>query len=225
VARKNYSPFRQVISLNVRFSGAIASKLISEQIDSWRAANTPNSPSEAKLHPIQRQNAGLRDALHVHDTKASGMRVLAVFLCGLIGLSQPLFAQSPVKDRILEAVDVSRVKTVGGNVHSMARAEFDQGKVDASMPMRLTITFKMTAAQDADLNALLAAQQDRGSPDYHRWLTPAQFGSRFGLSQSDIDKVTKWLEGEGFRVETVPASRNMISFSGSAQQVQSALHT
>jgi subtilase family serine protease len=153
------------------------------------------------------------------------MRILAAAFVGLMGLSPALLAQGPVRDRILEAVDVSKVTTVGGNVHPMARAEFDQGRVDPSMVMRLTITFKMTAAQEADLNALLAAQQDRGSADYHRWLTPEQFGNRFGLSQSDIGKVTAWLQSEGFRIEGVPPSRNMITFSGSAQQVESALHT
>jgi subtilase family serine protease len=126
---------------------------------------------------------------------------------------------------VVQAVDSSQVTAVKGNVHPMARPEFDQGRVDPSMPMRVTMTFKMTAAQQADLDALLAAQQQRGSPDYQRWLTPEQFGSRFGLSQGDINKVTGWLESEGFHVEGVPASRNMITFSGTAQQVESALHT
>ena len=124
-----------------------------------------------------------------------------------------------------QAVDTSQVTEVKGNMHPMARPEFDQGRVDPSMPMRVTMTFKMTAAQQADLDALLAAQQQRGSPDYQRWLTPEQFGSRFGLSQGDINKVTGWLESERFHIEGVPASRNMIAFSGTAQQVESALYT
>ena len=152
------------------------------------------------------------------------LRVL-LSLFSLLCLSKTLFAQGPLRDRVVQAVDSSQVTAVKGNVHPMARPEFDQGRVDPSMPMRVTMTFKMTAAQQADLDALLAAQQQRGSPDYQRWLTPEQFGSRFGLSQGDINKVTGWLESEGFHVEGVPASRNMITFSGTAQQVESALHT
>ncbi len=117
------------------------------------------------------------------------------------------------------------VTRLPGNTHPLARPEFDQGSVNPSMPMRVTMNFKMTAAQQAGLDALLAAQQHRGSPEYHRWLTPEQFGSRFGLAQGDIDKVTTWLESEGFAVEGAPASRNMITFSGTAQQVEVALHT
>jgi hypothetical protein len=127
--------------------------------------------------------------------------------------------------RITAPIDETAVIRLSGNTHPLARREFDQGRADRSMPMRVTMVFKMTLAQRADLDELLAAQQHRGSPDYQRWLTPEQFGSRFGLSQGDIDKVTGWLRSAGFHVEGVPASRNMITFSGTAQQVESALHT
>lgn len=159
-------------------------------------------------------------------TKATWIKAPSIrVLCSLFWLSECLLAQTPPKDRVLRAVDVSEITPLAGNVGPLARPEFDQGRVEATMPMRVTMAFKMTAAQQADLNALLAAQQERGSPDYQRWLTPEQFGSRFGLSAGDIGKVTAWLEGEGFHVENVPPSRNMISFSGTAQQIQSALHT
>jgi subtilase family serine protease len=127
--------------------------------------------------------------------------------------------------RITSPIDQTSVMRLPGNRHPLARLEFDQGGVNPSMPMRVTMNFKMTAAQQAELDALLTAQQQRGSPDYHRWLTPEQFGSRFGLGQGDIGKVTAWLENAGFSVEGVPASRNMITFSGTAQQVEAALHT
>ena len=127
--------------------------------------------------------------------------------------------------RITAPVDKSAPVRLAGNTHPLARPQFEQGKVDPSTPMHMTLVFKMTAAQQAELDALLAAQQQRGSPDYQRWLTPEQFGGRFGLSQSDIDKVTAWLQGEGFHVEGAPASRNMIAFSGTAGQVELALRT
>jgi subtilase family serine protease len=146
-------------------------------------------------------------------------------LLSLFCLSGSAFAQGPLKDRVLQAMDTSQVAVVTGNVHPLARPEFDRGRADSSMPMRVTMTFKMTAAQQAELDGLLAAQQERGSPDYQRWLTPEQFGSRFGLSQADLNKVTGWLGSQGFHVENVPASRNMVTFSGTAQHVESALHT
>lgn len=159
-------------------------------------------------------------------TKANLLNAVSFsVLVSLLCLSESLFGQVPLKDRVIQAVDTSQMTAIRGNVHPLARPEFDQGRIDPSMAMRVTMTFKMTAAQQADLETLLAAQQERGSPDFHRWLTPEQFGSRFGLSQGDLNKVTGWLEAQGFQVENVPASRNMITFSGTAQQVASALQT
>jgi len=45
------------------------------------------------------------------------------------------------------------------------------------------------------LRALLAAQQDPASPAYHRWLTPAEFGARFGPAPRDLHRVERWLRG------------------------------
>ena len=142
----------------------------------------------------------------------------------LLFMSESLSAQT-LKDRIVQAVDASQATVLNGNVHPLARPQYDQGRVEASMPMRVTLIFKMSAAQQADLDALLASQQDRGSPDYQRWLTPEQYGSRFGLSQGDINKVAGWLESEGLEVDSIPASQNAIVARGSAQQVAAALQT
>jgi subtilase family serine protease len=89
----------------------------------------------------------------------------------------------------------------------------------------MSIVFNRSAAQEADLEALLAAQQDPNSALYHQWLSPDQFAARFGMAQSDIDKVQTWLEQQGFSVDSVARSRNMIRFSGSTGQVEQAFQT
>ena len=65
-------------------------------------------------------------------------------------------------------------------------------------------------SQQIALNLLLAQQQDRSSPNYHKWLTPGQFAERFGVSQGDINKITAWLESQGFQVFGVPRGRNSV---------------
>ena len=135
-------------------------------------AEIPEQHGTTKLHPIQRPEFPAKgrnlQTTSMH-TKANSRNVLSFSaLLSLFCLAQALFAQAPLRDRVVQAVDTSQVTAVKGNVHPMARPEFDQGRVDPSMPMRVTMTFKMTAAQQADLDALLAAQQQRGSPDYQR---------------------------------------------------------
>jgi len=68
----------------------------------------------------------------------------------------------------------------------------------------------------------MAEQQDPTSPNYHKWLTPEEYGSQFGLSQNDVSKITKWLESKGFTVISVAGGRNSIVFSGTARQIETA---
>jgi uncharacterized protein (TIGR03437 family) len=86
----------------------------------------------------------------------------------------------------------------------------------------VTLQLAPSAQQHTDLQHLLAAQQDPSSADFHRWLTPEQFGSRFGLSEADVARVSDWLRSQGFRVEGEARARTWINFSGTAGQLQSA---
>src|SRR6202035_2499976 len=68
-------------------------------------------------------------------------------------------------------------------------------------------------------------QQSNASPNYHQWLTPQQFGQRFGPADADIQIVTNWLQSRGFQIAKVSAGRTLIEFSGTAGQVRNAFHT
>src|ERR1700676_3368302 len=95
------------------------------------------------------------------------------FLLPLLA-SSLCFAVQP--DRITAPIDSSQVVPLKGNVHGLAQARFDLGRADSSQMIHgVTLVFHPSAAQQADLNNLRAQQQDRSSPNYHKWLTPAQF--------------------------------------------------
>jgi len=147
------------------------------------------------------------------------IRIL-IFVVLALTAAVPLAAQS---DRIAGRIDASRTVTLPGHLNPNARAEFDQGPVDEAFPLTgMALALKPSAAQQADLDALLAAQQDPASPDFHNWLTPEQFGARFGASPGDAAQIAAWLEGQGFAVQGVAPSRNWISFAGSAGLVRQA---
>jgi hypothetical protein len=76
--------------------------------------------------------------------------------------------------------------------------------------------------QQTALEALLAAQQNPASPLYHRWLTPEIFAARFGVADSDILAAESWLVAHRFHIDNVARSRDRITFSGTAAQVQTA---
>ena len=68
-------------------------------------------------------------------------------------------------------------------------ARFDAGEAPASLQLNgLDIVFTKSPAQERTLQALLAAQQDPKSPQYHQWLTPAEYGQRFGASDATLPR-------------------------------------
>jgi subtilase family serine protease len=135
-------------------------------------------------------------------------------------------AQSAPRDRIVRPTDSTQIAQVKGTAHPLARAEFDRGRLSPAQPLYgVSMTFRLSPAQQLDLAELLREQQNPSSPNYHKWLTPEQYASRFGMSQSDLAKVAAWLQAQGLQVESIGRNRNEISFSGSIGQIEYALKT
>ena len=59
-----------------------------------------------------------------------------------------------------------------------AMSSASAGIIPDDAPVHLGIGLRVT--DEAGLAALLLRLQDPASPDFHRWLTPWQFGARFG---------------------------------------------
>jgi uncharacterized protein (TIGR03437 family) len=140
----------------------------------------------------------------------------------------PLFAQQVkrVSPRITEDIDETKLVTLRGNTHPLARAEYDLGAAPQNLPMeRMLLLLSRSPQQEASLQQLVREQQDPASVDYHAWLTPEQFGDQFGPAPEDIEKITDWLRSLGFRVDRVANGRGVVEFSGTAAQVERGLHT
>jgi subtilase family serine protease len=143
----------------------------------------------------------------------------ALLLAGLF--SSLSYAVTP--DRISGLIDSSQAIPLAKSLHPRVQAEFDRGVVEPSFKLSyMTLLTKPSAAQQRELNQLLAAQQNPKSPLYHKWITPAQYADRFGLSPNDINRITDWLKSQGFVVLSVGGGRNSVIFSGTAAQVQGA---
>lgn len=148
------------------------------------------------------------------------MVLAAFFAAGGYGNSRPVSG-----DRILGNIDSTQASAVRGSAHPRARAQYDQGRTDASRMISGAITFRLSAAQQTELDQLLREQQDPKSPNYHRWITPDQYAARFGMSSNDLQKVSSWLQSQGLNVDSISRNRNEISFSGSVGQVEYAFKT
>src|SRR5690349_16881501 len=120
----------------------------------------------------------------------AGYISLLAVLAGNCSAAQP--------NRVTQPLKLEQIRVIPGNLHPLAQPRYDQGAVEPSLQMdHVLVLFQPTPSQQADLDQLLAAQQNPSSPDYHRWLTPDDFADRFGLSTADHSRVISWLNSQG----------------------------
>jgi subtilase family serine protease len=142
-----------------------------------------------------------------------------------LALGQQTEAISPVPSRIVQTIDNTSLVALPGNVRRDLTPERDMGVVEDGLPIRLYLILKRSPDQQARLDNLIARQQQPGAAEYHKWLTPKEFGQRFGLAPEDIAKITNWLESQGFQVKSVLNNASMIDFQATAGGVRNTFHT
>ena len=146
-----------------------------------------------------------------------------LILCTLI-FSTLVFAAAP--DRITGPIVSSQLVRLSAGVPMRAQPQYDQGPVDPSLKLSyITLQTVPSPSQQKAIDQLLAQQQNPHSSLYHKWLTPEQYADRFSLSPNDVQRITSWLSSQGFTVVKVARSRNLIVFSGTAAQVETAFQT
>lgn len=134
-----------------------------------------------------------------------------------------VLAQTPA--RIPGAVIDAQYVRLRGGVLPQAVPANDRGPAPADLPMRhMLLVLRRNGVQELDLRQELAAQRQTGSSEFHHWLSPREFGARFGPAPDDVATVTAWLRRSGFQVDRVSQGRGVIEFSGTALQVETALH-
>jgi subtilase family serine protease len=127
---------------------------------------------------------------------------------------------------VTQAVDESKLVTLTGNTRPEAIAANDRGRVVDNLPLEhMQLLLHRSPADEAAVERFVDSLQDRSSPNFHQWLSAAEFGARFGTGSADIANVTSWLHAHGFTVNYDYPSHMVIDFSGTAGQVAEAFHT
>ena len=135
-------------------------------------------------------------------------------------------AMAPPPVRITAQIDNDALVPLKGNTDPLAQPVYDRGPVSPSRGAgKMELLLQRDPARQTALHRYLDSLQDPHSPSYHKWLTPTQYGAQFGIGETDLQTVETWLASEGFKIEAVPPSRNLIEFSGTIGQVEQAFHT
>ena len=135
-------------------------------------------------------------------------------------------AQDSATRLVTKTTDETNVVKLRGSVHPLAQARYDQGPVPDSFPAgRLLLLLNRPPEREVALQKFLRNIHRRGSANYHRWLTPEQFGRHFGAADSDVQAASAWLQSHGFKISKPTKGKQFVEFYGTAGQLRDAFHT
>ena len=151
---------------------------------------------------------------------------IPVAVCAFSVVAGSVAVKASAQRRVVSPIDETRRVTLAGNTRPEATAENDLGEVEDSLPLEhMQLLLRRSDKVQKELDDFTESLADPDSPNYHHWLTAAEFGARYGVDKSDIETVTDWLEGHGFTVNTVYPNRMTIDFTGAAANVREAFST
>src|SRR5437879_4807966 len=73
-----------------------------------------------------------------------------------------------------------------------------RGAAPAGMIIHGALHFRIN--HEPELAELLREQQDERSANYHRWITPEEFGRRFGAQPTDYQATLDWLRANDIKI-------------------------
>jgi subtilase family serine protease len=145
-----------------------------------------------------------------------------LFFCLASAFGQPSAPNTQLPSGISGDSTLVRMR---GHVPAFTRGALDLGPLEAdALLTNVVVLLSRTSEQEQELEEFLRGLQDPASQIYRQWLSPEEFGERFGARDSDIQTVTAWLCSYGLKV-TASRSKTFIEVEGNAAQVSAVFHT
>ncbi len=114
-------------------------------------------------------------------------------------------------------------RTLQDTVPALVRTATDLG---ALAPLTsLQVALPLALPDERGLSRYVAAESRPGSAEFHRFLSPAQFGARFGAPQPEVASVVAALRGLGLHVDTPDPNRLFVTASGPAHLLEDVFGT
>lgn len=104
---------------------------------------------------------------------------------------------------------------------SASRTDVTLGATDPNTALQ--VDFVLRQPRKAAIDGFLAALEDPSSPEFRHYLTPTQFGARFGLDDASIARLRSQLEAAGLKVSMVVPERTVLHAQGTAGVLENLL--
>lgn len=96
----------------------------------------------------------------------------------------------------------------------------DLGAEDASQPMKVTVW--LNQHNKAEFDGLVQQMYQKGSPNYHRWLTRDEYKAKFAPTAQDALTVRNFLEAHNLKVSAIDRNNHFVTAQGKVGDVQNA---
>jgi hypothetical protein len=113
-------------------------------------------------------------------------------------------------------------RALAGHVPAAVAGLAPTGRLEAGRELHLAIGLPWRNREG--LTNLLQRIYDPASPDYHHYLTPAEFAEQFGPSEDDYRAVREFAAANGLTVTMTHSNRAVLDVSGSVSNIEQALH-
>jgi subtilase family serine protease len=113
--------------------------------------------------------------------------------------------------------------SLDGSVPSWANAGHRAGAAKSSEQVDFRVYLQWRGGDAAERYA--TAVSTPGTKEFHKFLTPAQFNTRYAPTTDSVNAVKSWLRHEGFSVGTVPSNRKYVEASGTVAKAAKAFST
>src|SRR5581483_113441 len=113
-------------------------------------------------------NSSLTLNKFVQSLFAAGLVLLAAAAGSRAQSANALPGQAGPLRRITQAINDTQIFTFHGNMHPLARPEFDRGALEDWQPVtKMLLLLQRSTEQEAAIQKLLEEQQDPSSPNFH----------------------------------------------------------
>jgi subtilase family serine protease len=148
----------------------------------------------------------------------------SVAACALavVATAMPARAATGAQPMITVPIDNTVTVTMSGNIRPEIATAIDLGAMaDSHHFDHLFLQLARSPEREAALNKYLNELNDKGSPNFHKWLTPAELNDRFGVASEDLATVITWLTAQGFKVGGYTPNM-VLDVAGTARQIRAA---
>jgi kumamolisin len=122
-----------------------------------------------------------------------------------------------------EHATTGAMKKLVGHIPAKVKEMSDQGRLADDQEVPVTIALELN--NEADLDQTLAGMYQPGSPNYQKYMTPAEFQAKYAPTDAQIEQTKALLASQGLTNLTVSANKLYIKATGSAATMNAAFHT